>query len=173
VVDQIQSGLSTIDASGVRSAVGLASANLDTQLGDIPTLAEFEARSIVAANYATSSALSTVEGKIDTIDNFIDTEIAAIKTKTDQLTFTTPNKVDSTAELDSATRVKLDATQPDYAPATAAALATQATKINKIEAVATGTVTGAGTSTEVFVGPSATLTITVDESGNRSAVVVT
>jgi hypothetical protein len=85
VVDQIQSGLSTLDASGVRSAVGLASANLDTQLGDIPTLAEFEARSIVAANYATSSALSTVEGKIDTIDNFIDTEVLAIKAVTDKI----------------------------------------------------------------------------------------
>jgi hypothetical protein len=47
------------------------------------------------------------------------------------------------------------------------------TKINKIEAAVAGTVTGAGTSTEVFVGPSATLTITVDASGNRSAVVVT
>ena len=57
--------------------------------------------------------------------------------------------------------------------ATAAALATESSKINRIEAVATGTVTGAGTSTEVFVGPSATLTITVDSSGNRSAVVVT
>jgi hypothetical protein len=57
--------------------------------------------------------------------------------------------------------------------ATASALATQAAKINKIEAVTSGTVTGAGTSTEVFVGPSATLTITVDSSGNRSAVVVT
>jgi hypothetical protein len=57
--------------------------------------------------------------------------------------------------------------------ATAAALATESTKISRIEAVATGTVTGAGTSTEVFVGPSATLPITVDSSGNRSAVVVT
>ena len=57
--------------------------------------------------------------------------------------------------------------------ATAAALATESAKLNRIEAVATGTVTGAGTSTEVFVGPSATLTITVDSSGNRSAVVVT
>lgn len=46
------------------------------------------------------------------------------------------------------------------------------TKLNKIEAVVAGTVTGAGTSTEVFVGPSATVTITVDSSGNRSAVVV-
>jgi hypothetical protein len=57
--------------------------------------------------------------------------------------------------------------------ATSAALSTQAAKINKIEAATSGTVTGAGTSTEVFVGPSATLTITVDSSGNRSAVVVT
>lgn len=47
------------------------------------------------------------------------------------------------------------------------------TKINKIEAAVAGTVTGAGTSTEVFVGPSATLTITVDSSGNRSNVEVT
>lgn len=44
-----------LTAAGVRSAVGLASANLDTQLGDIPTVAEFEARSIVAANYATAA----------------------------------------------------------------------------------------------------------------------
>lgn len=47
------------------------------------------------------------------------------------------------------------------------------TQINKIEAAVAGTVTGAGTATEIFVGPSATLTITVDSSGNRSAVVVT
>lgn len=46
------------------------------------------------------------------------------------------------------------------------------TQIDKIEAVVAGTVTGAGTSTEVFVGPSATLTITVDASGNRSNVSV-
>lgn len=50
-VAEIQSGLSTIDAEGVRTAVGLASANLDTQLGDIPTVAEFQARTLVAAAY--------------------------------------------------------------------------------------------------------------------------
>lgn len=32
--------LSTLNAAGVRSAVGLAAANLDTQLGDLPTAAE-------------------------------------------------------------------------------------------------------------------------------------
>lgn len=35
-----QAGLSTLDAAGVRSAVGLASADLDTQLAALPTAAE-------------------------------------------------------------------------------------------------------------------------------------
>jgi hypothetical protein len=35
-VAEIQSGLSTLDASGVRTAVGLASANLDTQIAALP-----------------------------------------------------------------------------------------------------------------------------------------
>lgn len=39
-VTEIQSGLSTLDAAGVRSAVGLASANLDTQLDALPTATE-------------------------------------------------------------------------------------------------------------------------------------
>ena len=50
-VSVMQSGLSTLDAAGVRSAIGLASANLDTQLLDLPTVAEFEARTLVAAAY--------------------------------------------------------------------------------------------------------------------------
>jgi hypothetical protein len=100
-----------LDAAGVRTAIGLATANLDTQLSGIQS---------------------------DTND---------IQTRL-------PAALESgriAAALDSATE----------------------TKINKIEAAVAGTVTGAGTSTEVFVGPSATLTITVDSSGNRSAVVVT
>jgi hypothetical protein len=40
---------------------------------DPPTNAEMEARTIVAANYATASAL-------DAVDNFVDTEVAAIST---------------------------------------------------------------------------------------------
>ncbi len=39
-VTEIQSGLSTLDAGEVRNAVGLASANLDTQLDALPTAAE-------------------------------------------------------------------------------------------------------------------------------------
>ncbi len=37
---ELQSGLSTLDAAGVRTAVGLASANLDTQLDALPTAVE-------------------------------------------------------------------------------------------------------------------------------------
>lgn len=50
-VSVVQSGLSTLDGAGVRTAVGLASANLDTQLADLPTVAEFEARTILAGAY--------------------------------------------------------------------------------------------------------------------------
>ena len=63
--------------------------------------------------------------------------------------------------------------QGDYRVGAVALDSAVGTQINKIEAAVAGTVTGAGTATEIFVGPSATLTITVDSSGNRSAVVVT
>lgn len=39
-----------LDAT-IRAAVGMSSANLDTQLADLPTVAEFEARTLVAAGY--------------------------------------------------------------------------------------------------------------------------
>ena len=63
-----------LDAAGTRTALGLASANLDTQI----------------ATLATATALATV-------DDFLDTEIAAIKAKTDGLTFSVANKVDANA----------------------------------------------------------------------------
>jgi hypothetical protein len=48
-----------LDAAGVRAALGLAAANLDTQLADIPTVAEFNARSLVSSGYApAATALS-------------------------------------------------------------------------------------------------------------------
>lgn len=54
-VSEIQSGLSTLDAAGVRTAVGLASANLDTQLGAIDDYVDTEV-----------AAIKTVTDKIDT-----------------------------------------------------------------------------------------------------------
>jgi hypothetical protein len=71
-VTEIQSGLSTLDAAGIRTAVGLASANLDTQLADLPTVAEFEARTLVAANYFDPAA--------DTVANV--TTVGSVTTKT-------------------------------------------------------------------------------------------
>jgi hypothetical protein len=65
-------GFSTLDAAGIRTAVGLASANLDTQLADLPTVAEFEARTLVAANYFDPAA--------DTVANV--TTVGSVTTKT-------------------------------------------------------------------------------------------
>lgn len=47
----LSGGGSGLDAAGVRAAVGLASASLDTQLADLPTVSEFNARTIAAASY--------------------------------------------------------------------------------------------------------------------------
>lgn len=56
---ELQSGLSTLDAADVRTALGLASANLDTQLGDLPTNAEL-ATSQAAADDATLAAIAAL-----------------------------------------------------------------------------------------------------------------
>ena len=64
-----------LDAAGVRSAIGMAAANMDTQLGTLAT-----------------------QASVNTIDDFLDTEIAAIKAKTDSLTFTVAGQVDSNVE---------------------------------------------------------------------------
>lgn len=63
-----------LDAAGVRGAVGLASANLDTQLS------------------ALSTAVATVDGVADAILVAVDTEVGAIKAVTD--------KLDTAMELD-------------------------------------------------------------------------
>jgi len=49
--ESIGGGGGGLDAAGVRAAIGLASANLDTQLADLPTVSEFNARTLVAADY--------------------------------------------------------------------------------------------------------------------------
>jgi ActR/RegA family two-component response regulator len=107
-VSEIQSGLSTIDAAGVRTAIGLGSANLDTQLSAIAGYIDTEVAAIKAktdnlpSDPADASdiagAFSTVNSTLSTIAGYIDTEVAAIKAKTDQLTFTTANRVDATSD---------------------------------------------------------------------------
>ena len=61
--------IAPLSASETRSALGLASANLDTQLADIPTVTEFEARTLTTANYANSTnqtAIKSVTDKLNT-----------------------------------------------------------------------------------------------------------
>jgi hypothetical protein len=70
----------TIDIDGVvRSALGLASSNLDTQLGNLPTNAD----------------LTTALGDAD---DAVLAQIALVKTKTDSLTFTIAGQVDANIE---------------------------------------------------------------------------
>lgn len=61
-VAEIQAGLSTLDAAGVRTAVGLAAANLDTQLTAIDDYLDTEVAAIKAK---TDSLTFTVAGKVD------------------------------------------------------------------------------------------------------------
>lgn len=83
-VTEIQSGLSTLDAAGVRSAVGMASANMDTQLSGINAkTSALPADPADASDIAAS--FSTVNSTLVTIAGYVDTEVAAIKAKTDNL----------------------------------------------------------------------------------------
>lgn len=98
--------LNDLSAAGVRAAVGLASANLDTQLTAIDDFLDTEVAAIkaktdalptdpadasdIAASFATvNGTLATIAGYIDTevasILAAVDTEVAAIKAKTDNL----------------------------------------------------------------------------------------
>ena len=57
-----------LSASETRLALGLTSANLDTQLADIPTVTEFEARTLIASGYASSTHwTSTRAGYLDSV----------------------------------------------------------------------------------------------------------
>lgn len=72
-VAEIQSGLSTLTAAGVRTAVGLASANLDTQLDALPTAAESadavwdEARSGHATAGTFGEGVASVTGAVASV----------------------------------------------------------------------------------------------------------
>lgn len=90
--------LNDLSAADIRTAIGLASANLDTQIGALPTAAENRAEmdsnsTQLAAIVADTNELQTddVPGLIAALDTLID----AIKAKTDSLTFTNTGVVDA------------------------------------------------------------------------------
>ena len=55
---------SSVDAAGIRSAIGMDAANLDDQLADIPTVAEFEARTLPSGDYFNSSEDEVTVGSV-------------------------------------------------------------------------------------------------------------
>lgn len=104
-----------LDAAGTRAAVGLASANLDTQLTAIDDLLDTEVAAIksdtaailidtaeIGVAGAGLTALAT-QSSVTTIDDFLDTEIAAIKAKTDNLPTDPADASDVAAAITAAT----------------------------------------------------------------------
>jgi hypothetical protein len=86
-----------LDAGSTRSALGMASANLDTQLAalDADVLSRLASASYTAPLTAatTRSALGMAAANLDTQLAAISTLDTAIKAKTDQLGFTVANQV--------------------------------------------------------------------------------
>ena len=84
-----------LDAAGVRTAVGLASANMDTQFTASATVTGHatEAKQDVIDGIVDQILVdtgTTLDGKIDTIDTNVD----AIKVPTDKMVFTKANELD-------------------------------------------------------------------------------
>ncbi len=185
-----------LDAAGTRSAVGLAAANLDTQIGDLPTNAELAASQASAddATLAAIAALPTpldaagvrtavglasanldtqlaalaayIDTEIAAILAAVDTEVAAIKAKTDNL----PAAPAATGDIPTA------AANADALLDRAAGIETGVTPrqaLRGILAAALGKLSGAATTTVVIRDANDTkdrITATVDADGNRTAV---
>lgn len=102
-----------LSAAGVRAAVGLVTANLDTQLDALPTNAELATAlgaaddavlaaiaalnniSSAGAQSAAAAALSAygaaLQATLVTVASYVDTEVAGVKAKTDLLSFDAAN----------------------------------------------------------------------------------
>src|SRR5436190_442153 len=95
-----------LDAAGVRTAVGLATANLDTQLDALPTNAEFASGLGALNNLSAAQAQTAAAAALTAYDpptrteatadkNEIIVETGLIKAQTDQLSFGVTGKVDA------------------------------------------------------------------------------
>lgn len=143
--------LNDLNAAGVRGAVGLASANLDTQLGAIAGYIDTEIGSII-------STLNTIAG-------YIDTEVAAIKLKTDNL----PASPAATGAAMTLTAGAVDAILDEVVEGTT----TMRELLRLYAAVLLGKASGLASVTAVFRDLADTkdrVTATVDADGNRTAV---
>lgn len=118
-IRQDVTGGSGLDAAGVRAAIGLASANLDTQLADIPTVAELGTEidavqsDIAALNDLDAAGIRTAVGLAS--DN-LDTQLAALPTATENADATLSRgvvNVEDTANTTSLAAVILGALESD------------------------------------------------------------
>lgn len=88
-----------LDAAGIRSALGLASANLDTQLATLATAAALEAVDNFLDTEIAAILADTDELQTDWVNGGrLDLLIDAIKAKTDSLTFTQAGHVDANVQ---------------------------------------------------------------------------
>lgn len=107
-VRQDVSGGSGLDAAGVRAAIGLASANLDTQLGDLPTAvenrAEMDSNSTqLTAIVADTNELQTNQGNWLTATGFSTHSAADVRTEMDANSTKLASILDDTDLIDDAT----------------------------------------------------------------------
>lgn len=147
-------GFSTLDAAGVRAAVGLAAANLDTQLAALA--------SALADIFADTG--TDLPASLATIAGYIDTEIAAIKAKTDNL----PASPAAVGDIPTASA--------NAAAVLASTIETGKTLVQALQiiaaAVAGNTNGTAGQNPEVFKGidgSTTRLSVANDATGNRTA----
>lgn len=132
-----------LDAAGTRAAVGLAAANLDTQLAAIDDAVDTEVAAILAA---------------------VDTEVAAIKAKTDNL----PASPAATGDIPSAASIA--AAVWAY---TVEGSYSMLNYMRLFGSALLGKLSGAATATNTFRDTGDTknrITATVDADGNRTAV---
>lgn len=204
-------GFNDLSAADVRSALGLASANLDTQLDALPTANEVR-NAVTGGAYALDTDANgririvdgTGTGELDTLSGtvllrsatqasidaiLVDTNelqtdwvnggrldllIDAIKAKTDNLP-ASPAAVGSAMTLTSGERDSIASAHLDLAAGIETGVTVrQATRA--VAAMLAGIIGGAGTGTEAFKGigqasgGTTRVTVTVDSSGNRSAM---
>jgi len=154
-VTEIQSGLSTLDAAGVRGAVGLASANLDAQLVAIAGFIDTEIASIAADIATLLARLSAIRaGYLDNLSAGAVALQASVDNLEGRLTLARANLLDNLTNLDTAVssrptaaaiRAEIDANSVDLDTIIGhvdSVEANQTTILNRI-----GAFTGAGVNT--------------------------
>ena len=115
------SGVSTLDAAGVRTAVGLASANLDTQLGALPTDSDVQdaaSAALVTGNIVTTTDLSIYTAPLATQVSVDDLEGRLTATRAGYL----DNLSGGAVALESTVGALNDVSSSDVQAAAAAAL---------------------------------------------------